>query len=74
MRTDNPEQDAQTFIESQENQETELDTCEHCGEQVPAEEIEPETDYLGKSCGCQGIDFCICGVPRDACEHCKNIN
>ena len=72
MRTDNPEQDAQTFIESQEDEQ--LDNCVNCGELVPWEEIDPKTDYLGASCGCQGIDFCICGVPRDACEHCKTIN
>ena len=69
MRTDNPEQDAQTFIESQMDQEVELDNCVHCGASVPSEEIKPETDYLGKSCGCQAIDFCICGEPRNECEH-----
>lgn len=71
MRTDNPEQDAQTFYESQIDLDIELHNCAHCDEPVPSSEINPETDYMGKSCGCQSIDFCSCGEPRKECEHCK---
>jgi len=71
MMTSNPEADFQSFIKKQKSRKVEVETCAHCGNEVPAEEIKWQNDYMCETYGCSSIDFCDCGEPRSECKACK---